>query len=100
MNQTLRALDTHWWAPARLRYPGTALCVVLALAGSFLANHYGAPALVLVLLLGFGFANQATDSRLQPGVEFCSRQVLRIGIALLGARIGVEERREGQDGKC
>jgi len=91
MNQTLRALDTHWWAPARLRYPGTALCVVLALAGSFLANHYGAPALVLVLLLGFGFANQATDSRLQPGVEFCSRQVLRIGIALLGARIGVEQ---------
>lgn len=91
MNQTLRALDTHWWTTARLRYPGTALCVVLALAGSFLANHYGAPALVLVLLLGFGFANQATDSRLKPGVEFCSRQVLRIGIALLGARIGVEQ---------
>mgnify|MGYP001773651726 CR=1 FL=1 len=91
MNQTLRALDTHWWATARLRYPGTALCVVLALAGSFLANHYGAPALVLVLLLSFGFANQATDSRLKPGVEFCSRQVLRIGIALLGARIGVEQ---------
>lgn len=91
MNQTLRALDTHGWAPARLRYPGTALCAVLALAGSFLANHYGAPALVLVLLLGFGFASQATDSRLQPGVEFCSRQVLRMGIALLGARIGVEQ---------
>ncbi len=91
MNHTLRALDTHWWAPARLRYPGSALCVVLALAGSFLANHYGAPALVLVLLLGFGFASQAADTRLQPGVEFCSRQVLRIGIALLGARIGVEQ---------
>lgn len=91
MNQTLRAIDTHWWAPARLRYPGTALCVVLALAGSFLANHYGAPALVLVLLLGFGFASQASDTRLQPGVAFCSRQVLRIGIAFLGARIGVEQ---------
>lgn len=91
MNQTLRALDTHWWAPARLRYPGAALCVVLALAGSFLAEHYGAPALVLVLLLGFGFASQAVDIRLQPGVEFCSRQILRVGIALLGARIGVEQ---------
>ncbi len=91
MNQTIRALDTHWWAPARVRYPGTALCVVLALAGSFLAEHYGAPALVLVLLLGFGFANQAADTRLQPGVAFCSRQVLRIGIALLGAKIGVEQ---------
>lgn len=91
MNQTLRRLDTRWWALARLRYSGVALCVVLALAGSFLADHYGAPALVLVLLLGFGFASQAADSRLHPGVEFCSRQVLRIGIALLGARIGVEQ---------
>lgn len=91
MNQTLRRLDTRWWALARLRYSGAALCVVLALAGSFLADHYGAPALVLVLLLGFGFASQAADSRLHPGVEFCSRQVLRIGIALLGARIGVEQ---------
>lgn len=91
MNQTLQALDTRCWAPARLRYPGAALCVVLALAGSFLANHYGAPALVLVLLLGFGFASQADDARLQPGIAFCSRQVLRIGIAFLGARIGVEQ---------
>src|SRR3546814_5355374 len=42
-------------------YPGTALCAVLALAGSFLAEHYGAPALMLVLLLGFGFANQRSE---------------------------------------
>lgn len=72
-------------------YPGAALCMVLALAGSFLAEHYGAPALMLVLLLGFGFANQAADDRMQPGVTFCSRQILRIGVALLGARIGVEQ---------
>lgn len=72
-------------------YPGAALCAVLALAGSFLAEHYGAPALMLVLLLGFGFANQGADARMQPGVAFCSRRILRIGVALLGARIGVEQ---------
>lgn len=72
-------------------YPGAALCMVLALAGSFLAEHYAAPALMLVLLLGFGFASQAADARMQPGVTFCSRQILRIGVALLGARIGVEQ---------
>ncbi|AHL73916.1 membrane protein [Stutzerimonas stutzeri] len=72
-------------------YPGAALCAVLALAGSFLAEHYGAPALMLVLLLGFGFASQAADARMQPGVTFCSRQILRVGVALLGARIGVEQ---------
>lgn len=91
MNVALRALDSPWTAALRLRYPGTALCVVLALAGSFLAEHYGAPALVLVLLLGFGFASQGSDERLRPGVEFCSRTILRLGVALLGARIGMEQ---------
>jgi uncharacterized integral membrane protein (TIGR00698 family) len=79
------------FAAASRLYPGAALCVVLALAGSFLAEHYAAPALMLVLLLGFGFASQAADARLQAGVAFCSRRILRIGVALLGARIGVEQ---------
>lgn len=76
---------------ARQLYPGVALCMVVGLAGSFLAEHYSAPALMLVLLVGFGFATQASDSRLQPGVTLCSRQILRIGVALLGARIGTEQ---------
>nr|WP_298146921.1 putative sulfate exporter family transporter [uncultured Pseudomonas sp.] len=91
----MNARALHWLASPldslRRLYPGLALGVVLTLAGSFLAEHYGAPALLLVLLLGFGFASQAGDPRLQPGVGFCSRQVLRIGVALLGARIGVEQ---------
>ncbi|MFL1482535.1 YeiH family protein [Marinobacter sp. LN3S78] len=91
MNTSLRALDHPWAVPLKRRYPGAALCVVVALAGSFLAEHYGAPALVLVLLLGFGFASQASDERMRPGVEFCARPVLRIGVALLGARIGAEQ---------
>lgn len=91
MNTDLRALTVPWTLPLRQRYPGVALCVVVALAGSFLAEHYGAPALVLVLLIGFGFATQAGTKRLRPGVEFCARPVLRIGVALLGARIGAEQ---------
>lgn len=72
-------------------YPGLALCTVLALAGSFLAEHYGAPALLIVLLLGFGFSGQSRDQRLQCGVAFSARTILRIGIALLGARIGLTQ---------
>ena len=88
-----RAQPREWllWTAVRRLYPGVALCVVLALAGSFLAEHYLTPALLLVLLLGFGFASQADDERVQPGITFCSRQVLRIGVALLGARMGVEQ---------
>ncbi len=82
------------WAVLKRFYPGVALCTVLALAGSFLAEHYGAPALLLALLLGFGFASQAADARLQPGVGFCARRVLRVGVALLGARIGLAQLQE------
>lgn len=91
MNTRAQQLLAPPFATLRRLYPGAALCAVLALAGSFLAEHYTAPALMLVLLLGFGFANQAADARMQPGVAFCSRQILRIGVALLGARIGVEQ---------
>lgn len=91
MNLTAPAWDGVWWSAIRSHYPGAALCVVLALAGSFLAEHYQAPALILVLLLGFGFANLGGDVRFERGVSFCSRQVLRTGIALLGARMGVEQ---------
>lgn len=91
MNLDLRTQAMPWSLPLRQRYPGVALCVVVALAGSFLAEHYGGPALVLVLLIGFGFAHQAGTKRLRSGVEFCARPVLRVGVALLGARIGAEQ---------
>jgi len=91
----MNAASQRWISPTfkalGQRYPGTALCVVLALAGSFLSEHYGAPALLLVLLLGFGFATQGDDPRMQAGVTFCSRTILRIGVALLGARIGTDQ---------
>lgn len=78
-------------AQARQVYPGAALCTVLALAGSFLAEHYGAPALLLTLLLGLGFSAHAQDERLNAGIDFCTRTVLRVGVALLGVRIGLDQ---------
>lgn len=94
MNGPVPLAASPTWEVFKRHYPGVALCGVLALAGSFLAEHYGAPALLLVLLLGFGFSGQAGEARLQPGVGFCARQVLRLGIALLGARIGLMQLQE------
>ncbi|MFQ3790249.1 YeiH family protein [Halomonas sp. A29] len=91
MNAPLPLALAPSWERLKCFYPGVALCTVLALAGSFLAEHYGAPALLLALLLGFGFASQAGEVRLQAGVGFCARRVLRVGVALLGARIGLDQ---------
>lgn len=64
---------------------------MVGLSALFISEHHGGPALLYALLLGLSFHFLAQDARLQPGIHFCSRTVLRIGVALLGARIGVDQ---------
>lgn len=70
--------------------PGFAVSVVVAVAAQFLSDHYGAPAMLMALLLGIAFHFLAEEGRCVPGIALTSRTVLRIGVALLGARISVE----------
>ena len=71
---------------------GFLVSVVVAVAAQFLSEHYGAPAMLMALLLGIAFHFLAEDdsSDCKPGIEFTARTVLRFGVALLGARISVE----------
>ena len=76
--------------PADL-FPGLAVSVLVAATAQFLSEHYGAPAMLLALLLGLALHFLAEDgTRSAPGIAFTSRTVLRLGVALLGARISVE----------
>lgn len=70
--------------------PGFAVAVVIAICAQFLSDHYGAPAMLMALLLGIAFHFLAEEGRCVPGIAFTSKTVLRIGVALLGARISVE----------
>ncbi|SLN65237.1 hypothetical protein PEL8287_03595 [Roseovarius litorisediminis] len=70
--------------------PGFAVSVVVAAAAQFLSDHYGAPAMLMALLLGIAFHFLAEEGRCVPGIALTSKTVLRIGVALLGARISVE----------
>jgi uncharacterized integral membrane protein (TIGR00698 family) len=67
--------------------PGLVLCMTVAMAASFLTAHYGAPVLLFALLLGMAFNFVDPDGKFQPGVAFASKTLLRLGVALLGARI-------------
>ncbi len=71
-------------------WPGFAVSVVVAATAQFLSEHYGAPAMLMALLLGIAFHFLAEEGRCVPGIALTSRTVLRIGVALLGARISVE----------
>ncbi|RNF35105.1 putative sulfate exporter family transporter [Paracoccus methylarcula] len=72
-------------------FPGFAVAVLVAITAQFLSEHYGAPAMLLALLLGLALNFLAEEgTRTAPGIEFTARTVLRLGVALLGARISVE----------
>lgn len=72
-------------------FPGFAVSVLIAITAQFLSDHYGAPAMLMALLLGLAlhFLSEP-GTRTAPGIEITSRTVLRLGVALLGARVSVE----------
>lgn len=67
--------------------PGVLVCLVIALAATFISEHYGGPQLLYALLIGLAFHFLSRDPQAAPGINFCGRTVLRVGVALLGARI-------------
>jgi len=66
---------------------GIALATTIALAASFLAEHYGAPAMLFALLIGMACNFLADGPQAAKGISFCSRTLLRWGVALLGLRL-------------
>lgn len=72
-------------------FPGLAFCAVVGLASAFIADHYGGPTMLYALLIGMTFHHLSADARFAPGIQATSKQILRLGVALLGIRISVEQ---------
>src|SRR5271168_550232 len=78
------------WPGAKLIdavYPGLLVAGTIALASTWLAQHYGAPVMLFALLFGMAFHFLHEEGRCVAGIEFCSRTLLRTGVALLGVKI-------------
>lgn len=67
--------------------PGTLLAGVVAMAATLVSTLHGGPQLLYALFFGVAFHYLSSDPKTRPGIEFCSRNVLRLGVGLLGARI-------------
>ncbi|MDM0073750.1 putative sulfate exporter family transporter [Variovorax sp. J2P1-59] len=76
-----------WPQRGRLLFPGVLASTVVAAAATFLSQHYGAPVMLFALLLGMAMNFLSSDGPCAPGIELVARQVLRVGVALLGLRI-------------
>ena len=80
-----------WPGRSRVLFPGVLACAVTAAAATFLSQHYGAPVMLFALLLGLAMNFLSSEGPCKPGIEFSSRTLLRIGVALLGLRITVSQ---------
>ncbi len=71
--------------------PGVLIAFTIAAAARFISEHYGAPSMLLALLIGMAFHFLSVEGKCAAGVEFTSKRLLKIGIALLGARVTFEQ---------
>lgn len=76
---------------AGLRVPGLLVCLLLAFSATFVSEHYGGPQLLYALLFGLALHFLSKDPKVRPGIDFCGRTLLRIGVALLGFRITFDQ---------
>jgi uncharacterized integral membrane protein (TIGR00698 family) len=70
---------------------GLLLASVIAVAATFLSDHYGAPVMLFALLLGMAFHFLSEDNSCAVGVDFAAKALLRFGVGLLGLRLGLAE---------
>jgi uncharacterized integral membrane protein (TIGR00698 family) len=75
------------WASGRIATPGLAATIVVALASTYLSDHYHAPPVIFALLLGMALNTLSAEPRYRPGIDLSARVLLRISVALLGLRI-------------
>jgi uncharacterized integral membrane protein (TIGR00698 family) len=82
------ALNLPAWAEI---WPGLLTAITIAMAATFVSEHQGGPQLLYALFFGMAFNFAANGPKVKAGFDFTSRQVLRFGVALLGARITLEQ---------
>jgi len=71
--------------------PGVAATVTVALAATYLSDHYGAPPVIFALLLGMALNTLSGEARYAPGINVSARTLLRLSVALLGLRISFSQ---------
>jgi len=67
--------------------PGLLLAAIVALAAAHMAAWQGGPVMLYALVFGMGLNFLAADARCTPGITIATKPILRLGVALLGAKV-------------
>lgn len=71
--------------------PGVGTALMVAAAASFVTDTYGGPLMLMALILGMALHFLSKNERVEVGLAFTTRSVLRVGVALLGLRIAMSD---------
>lgn len=88
---SLRSHGAKAVATVRQYFPGVLASLIIAVAATFLSEHYGGPVMLFALLLGMAFYFLSQEGRCVAGIELASKRILRIAVGLLGAQITIAE---------
>ena len=72
-------------------YPGILIAAVGGICAEAISQHYGAPPMLIALLIGLAIHFVYDLEKVQPGISWTSRSVLRFGVALLGIKIAAPD---------
>jgi uncharacterized integral membrane protein (TIGR00698 family) len=72
-------------------FPGLAICAIASAAAAWLSEHYGAPIILMGLLIGLSLNFIVSDTRTHAGLDFASKTCLRWGIVVLGTQVTFQQ---------
>jgi len=82
------SLNREWFSR---RYVGIALSILLGIAAITISQRYSAPVMLFAILIGLALHPTYDSNALKPGINWCARPLLQIGVALLGFRVDVTD---------
>lgn len=85
------------WARVNLNFNhwrGISVALMIAATATFLSEHYGAPTMLFALLIGLALGFLADVPKLEGGLNFTAKTILRLGVGLLGIRLGFSDVQE------
>lgn len=72
-------------------YPGVLIATVGGICAEAISQHYGAPPMLIALLIGLAIHFVYDHEVTRPGINWTARSVLRYGVALLGLNIAIAD---------
>lgn len=91
LRDSSRTFGWTFIAPAAEIWKGLAVALLIAAAATFLSEHYDVPKMLFALLIGLSLGFLSDVPALEPGLFFSARTVLRVGVGLLGAQLGLAQ---------